>query len=75
MAQLNLTKISITLKNGLVQFKTLMDERKSIWLKISFDKRKFIIQNNKDEALSDAYTTWKYLNNNFFGDKFWKESE
>jgi hypothetical protein len=48
----------------------LMNQRKSFWIKANKKQRMKWINSNKDPIMSLAWTIFKYLYNNFFGDRF-----
>jgi len=58
---------SSSIQPKLLKLKTLMDERKEIWHKISFDKRKVWVTSNADPIMDIAWDVYKYLDTNFFG--------
>ena len=70
MADLNLEGQSTeasTINPKLLAFKNLLDQRKTIWQRIPFAKRKAWILSDKDPIMSAAWDTYKYLSKNFFG--------
>ena len=52
--------------------KNWMDQRKPIWAKISKEKRKKWVTSDKDPIMSLAWSIYKYLDNNFFGEDFYE---
>ncbi len=78
MAELNLTD-QLTEKNGIQpkinKLNQLMNQRKPIWEKASKEQRKKWINSNKDPVMSLAWTIFKYLYNNFFGNKFLEQGK
>lgn len=73
MATLNLTgqeveRVDINPK--IVKLKNLMDQRKPIWDKISPEKRKQWVLSDKDPIMSLAWSVFKYLKSNFFGEDY-----
>lgn len=76
MATLQLTQQSN--KHDLIKPKfdqciELLELRKDVWLRISVDKRKKWIKDNKDPILSIAFEIHQYLENNFFSEKYIKK--
>lgn len=51
------------------QLKDAMDLRKSIWDKLPVAKKIAWIQSDKDPIMGLAWTIYKYLRNNFFGEE------
>ena len=73
MADLDLTgqaTESSTINPKLLRIKQLLDQRKTIWLRIPYAKRKAWVTSDKDPIMSAAWDIYKYLNNNFFGEKY-----
>jgi hypothetical protein len=50
--------------------KGLMDLRKPIWDRLSYQKRKQWVLSGQDPIMTLAWQTFKYLRNNFFGDTY-----
>ena len=76
MADLNLTGQNIeysTIAPKLLRLKQLMDERKVIWAKIPVAKRKLWVTSEKDPIMNVAYDVFKYLENNFFGEGYYRD--
>jgi len=59
----------------LLKLKNLLDDRKDMWAKIPFEKRKAWMQSGKDPVMDIAWDVWNYLKNNFFGEKYYDNSE
>ena len=53
----------------LLQLKTQMDKRKDIWDKLPVAKKKAWIQSDKDPIMGIAWSIYKYLRTNFFGEE------
>ncbi len=69
MADLTLT--GQTTSSGQIQtrintLKTLLDQRKPFWQRMSNEKKKAWVKSGKDPVMSLAWDVFKYLNNNFF---------
>lgn len=70
MADLNLTgqaTIAGQVQTRINQLKAEMDKRKSIWDRMSTAKKKAWITSGKDPIMTLAWTVYRYLRNNFFG--------
>lgn len=50
--------------------KDRMDDRKTIWDKLSVEKRRTWILSGKDPIMTLAWTIYKYLHKNFFGETY-----
>ena len=61
----NLERADIAPK--LLRLKNLMEQRKPLWQKASYDKRKKWVQSDKDPIMGIAWDVYKYLRDNFFG--------
>jgi len=57
----------------LLKLKTLLDDRKEIWQRISVAKRKLWVTSEKDPIMDIAYDIHKYLDNNFFGEDYYSD--
>ena len=76
MANLNLTGQDVeysTIAPKLLRLKQCLDERKAIWQRITFAKRKAWVVSGKDPIMSLAWDIYKYLDNNFFGRRFYDD--
>jgi len=69
MADLNLTD-QATLRNTIApkmqDLRNAMDLRKTVWDRISFEKKKQWIVSDKDPIMTLAWQTYRYLRDNFF---------
>ena len=52
--------------------KNRMDDRKTIWDKLSIEKRRLWVLSGRDPIMSLAYSIYKYLHRNFFSDAYRK---
>ena len=78
MANLNLTGQDVeysTIAPKLLRLKQCLDERKVIWAKIPVEKRKLWVTSDKDPIMSIAWDIYKYLRNNFFGERYYDNDE
>jgi len=50
------------------QLKTLMNERKVLWDRLSNEKKKVWITSGKDPIMTLAWNAYSWLRDNFFGD-------
>lgn len=53
----------------LLQLKTQMDARKEVWNKLPRDKKVAWIKSEKDPIMNIAWSIYKYLRTNFFGEE------
>lgn len=70
MTTLNLTGQSVSasqIQTRINTLKTLMDERKVVWVKLSVEKKKRWITSGKDPIMTLAWQIYRYLRDNFFG--------
>jgi len=77
MTTLNLTNQTIakdTIEPKLVQLKTMLDARKEVWQRIPVEKRVVWLKSNKDPIMSLAWSLYKYLDKEFFGQD-WDQAE
>ncbi len=58
-----------TINNGLAKIREKLDLRLSLWAKLTREQKRALILSGKDPILTSAWTTFKYLKNNFFGDE------
>lgn len=76
MATLNLTGQQLEYQDiapKLLKLKNLMDLRKVIWARLPPEKRKLWVTNDKDPIMSVAWDVFKYLENNFFGERYYND--
>lgn len=69
MTELSLTGQTVSasqIQTRIVTLKSLMDQRKPIWDKISTEKKRAWILSNKDPIMSLSWDIYRYLENNFF---------
>lgn len=69
MGELNLTGQAVAgtaIQTRLVQMKTLLDQRKIYWDKMSDEKKSAWVSSDKDPVMSLAWDIYKYLDKNFF---------
>ena len=72
MTVLNLsyqTALKDTIAPKVQQLKNAMDLRKPIWDKLPTTKKIVWIQSSKDPIMGLAWTIYKHLRNNFFGEE------
>ena len=69
MATLNLTD-QVTnasqIQTEINFLKTLLNQRKPFWDRMSIEKKRIWIKSNKDPVMTLAWEVFKYLKNNFF---------
>ena len=73
MTQLNLTGQQTavdTIQPYINALKTRMDQRKTVWDKLSVEKRRKWVLSGKDPIMTLAWTMYKYLHKNFFSDAY-----
>jgi hypothetical protein len=58
-----------TINNGLAKVKEKLDLRLPLWQKLTMGQKRALIKSGKDPILAAAWTTFKYLKNNFFGEE------
>lgn len=72
MSDLNLTGQSTLagqVQTRITQFRNAMELRKKIWDRLPLVKKKAWITSGKDPIMSLAWTIFRYLRDNFFGDE------
>lgn len=55
----------------LQKLKNWMDQRKPIWDKLTPEQRKAWVDSDKDPVMSLAWDIFKYLRDNFFGERYY----
>jgi hypothetical protein len=78
MTQLNLTNQQAAvdqIQPYINALKTRMLDRKELWDKINIQKRKQWVLSDKDPIMSLAWSIYKWLDTNFFGDEFRQEAD
>jgi len=55
----------------LIKLKNLMNQRKTIWQKLPFAKRKAWVTSEKDPIIDIAWDIYNYLDTNFFGEQYY----
>lgn len=71
MTELNLsgqTDLKNQINPKLVMLKSILEQRKPIWDKVSVEKKKKWIQSGKDPIMTIAWQIYRYLRDNFFGE-------
>jgi hypothetical protein len=59
----------------MLQLNQYIQDDKTIWQKIPYEKRKSIIDDNRDPIMSMLFLFYKKLHNNWFGPKFYDQKE
>lgn len=70
MADLNLTgqsTIAGQVQTRITQLRSAMELRKDVWNRMSVEKKKAWITSGKDPIMTLAWTIYRYLRDNFFG--------
>jgi hypothetical protein len=78
MTQLNLTNQQAAvdqIQPYINALKNRMLDRKELWDKINIQKRKQWVLSDKDPIMSLAWSIYKWLDTNFFGDEFRQEAD
>lgn len=78
MADLNLTGQNLERADivpKLLKLEQCLDERKAIWQRITFAKRKAWVVSGKDPIMDIAWDIYKYLDNNFFGEEYYNDDD
>ena len=65
---LNQTTAKNQIGSKIMDLKTELDKRLSIWQKISIEKKIKWVKSDKDPIISLAWDTYVYLRDNFFGE-------